>query len=218
MKSICNHFVGTHSWHNYTTYSSEDIIKNVELNGLDSIKKRQTFYRKIYNLDYEIITIEGEKFMKFTIVGQSFLMHQIRKIISSIYLAAKGYLPEEYIYASINSFWKLPLPKFPTEGLYLDNANFRNLEFHDESEQDRIHLFKHNMLLPHIKTLWSTTDSIEKFDTVANYFKLSNINDLIVASEYEKWKESHKQYLINKELKKQSKKSYTYENELIEVS
>lgn len=212
MKTICNYFVGSHSWHNYTSCSSEDVIKSTESNGLDMIKKKQTFYRKIHNLDYEIITIEGEKFIKFTIIGQSFLMHQIRKIISSIYLSSKCYLPEEYIYASINSFWKLPVPKFPTEGLYLDDAEFRCIEFHDKSEKERIHSFKYDKLLPHIKTLWKTTDSLEQFHKVANYFRLSNINDLI--KEYDVWKEAHLQYLAEKELRKQNKASKKAEKDV----
>ena len=70
---LCTFFQGTHKFHNYT--------KNV-------LSKEPNAKRYILSMKItKKIEIEGIEFLHFSLVGQSFLYNQIRKMIGTLYIS-----------------------------------------------------------------------------------------------------------------------------------
>lgn len=102
-------FIGTNNFHNYTS--------NKEFS--DSSSKR-------YILDFMIekdILFNDVQFIVFSIKGQSFLLHQIRKIIAMIVCLQQNLINPQLIDSSFTSE-KINIPMAPSNGLYLQMIHY----------------------------------------------------------------------------------------------
>lgn len=110
VRSSLSHYLGTHNFHNYTIHK----------NFRDPSAKRQI--RSFVVSDQPMI-INGTEWLSLKVHGQSFMMHQIRKMISMIALVVRcgcheGRLKDTYLQD------RLSIPKAPGLGLLLERPVF----------------------------------------------------------------------------------------------
>lgn len=146
VNQLFSRFTGTHNFHNYTS---------------------QKAWRDPSALRYIIEMACGEPFLhddvEFAVVkvkGQSFMLHQIRKMIGLVIAVAKGYAGEEVMERSWGE-GKVDVPKAPGLGLVLERVHFERYNrcfgsdgFHEpldwNREEDGIAAFKEQHILPSI--------------------------------------------------------------------
>ncbi|MBA0694890.1 hypothetical protein Goari_005154, partial [Gossypium aridum] len=80
---ILNYYVGSHNFHNFTTRTKAD----------DPAARR---YIASFHAN-TVVTVEGIDFVKCEVVGQSFMLHQIRKMIGMAVAVMRGCAPESLI-------------------------------------------------------------------------------------------------------------------------
>ncbi|CAO1621695.1 unnamed protein product [Sympodiomycopsis kandeliae] len=102
-------FLGTHNFHNYT------VAKPFR----DPSAKRTM--RELEISDPFIVS--GTEYLSVTLHGQSFMLHQIRKMIGLLVLVARSACPEKFLKETFNSV-KIHVPKAPALGLLLNSPQF----------------------------------------------------------------------------------------------
>ena len=110
IRSALNKYIGTHSYHNYT----------VGKNSRDASANRII---RTFTVAETPITINGTEWLSLKVHGQSFMMHQIRKMVSMAALVVRcGRDPE----SMDDSFGKekISIPKAPGLGLLLERPVF----------------------------------------------------------------------------------------------
>eukprot|EP01018_Ginkgo_biloba_P018385 Gb_06538 [translate_table: standard] len=108
--SILKQFVGTHNFHNLTTRTkAED----------------PAAYRYILSFEAsDVFTIDGMDFVRCTILGQSFMLHQIRKMIGLAVAVMRDCAPESMIATALRKDVHINVPTAPELGLFLDESLF----------------------------------------------------------------------------------------------
>lgn len=162
LNDICKQFHGTHSFHNY----SKDVKQN---------QPEAKRYIIKYDLCSESVEFEGFSYLKFIITGQSFLYHQIRKIIAmTILVFKKKFLIEDIQKSFDDSDFFVPLA--PAEGLSLHRVHFsmyNKKQKHrpvnlNANEEAIIEDFYNSSILPTIHSAlnifqeWTDTELINK--------------------------------------------------------
>uniref|UniRef100_A0A452I5G3 tRNA pseudouridine synthase n=1 Tax=Gopherus agassizii TaxID=38772 RepID=A0A452I5G3_9SAUR len=100
---------GTHNFHNFTSQKGP---------------KDPSAKRYIMEMDCEEPFVrEGMEFVVIKVKGQSFMMHQIRKMIGLVIAVVKGYAPESIMERSWGEE-KVDIPKAPGLGLVLEKVHF----------------------------------------------------------------------------------------------
>ncbi|XP_062410009.1 tRNA pseudouridine synthase A [Sardina pilchardus] len=165
-------FKGTHNFHNYTSQKGPR----------DPSAKRYITHMTCG----EPFLRQGAEFAVITVRGQSFMMHQIRKMIGLVIAVVKGYATEELMERSWGEE-KVDVPKAPGLGLVLEKVHFdrynkrfggdglhETLEWTEEEEA--ISSFKDAHIYPTIvetereeKSMvsWMATLSIHDFEATA---------------------------------------------------
>lgn len=102
-------FVGTHNFHNFTSRKgSDDPSAN----------------RYIYDFQCnEPFIVDDVEFCVITVKGQSFMLHQIRKMIGLTLAIVRGITPSETIERSFTEI-RLDIPMAPGLGLVLDQVHY----------------------------------------------------------------------------------------------
>ncbi|XP_059214039.1 tRNA pseudouridine synthase A [Centropristis striata] len=167
-------YKGTHNFHNFTSQRAPTDPSNRRY--IMEMSCGEPFIRS--NIQFAVITVRG----------QSFMMHQIRKMIGLVIAVTKGYADEEVIERS----WgleKVDVPKAPGLGLVLDKVHFDryNKRFggdglHERLEWDReneaLQAFKEAHIYPTIvetecqegsMVSWMATLPIHDFNATATY-------------------------------------------------
>ncbi|XP_062099491.1 uncharacterized protein LOC133805348 [Humulus lupulus] len=120
---ILNYYVGTHNFHNFTTRTkAED----------------PAAWRFIISFNANtIVTVEGMEFIKCEVVGQSFMLHQIRKLIGLAVAVMRNCAPESLIEKALQKDVNMNVPTAPEVGLYLDECFFTsyNEKWKDSHEE-----------------------------------------------------------------------------------
>ena len=110
IRSHLSRYVGTHKFHNYTI---EKTFKDPSA----------TRIIKAFTVDADPITINDTEWLSLKIWGQSFMMHQIRKMVSMVALLVRCGSPESRIDDSFAAP-RLRVPKAPSLGLLLERPVF----------------------------------------------------------------------------------------------
>ncbi|CAK9861269.1 unnamed protein product [Sphagnum jensenii] len=108
----------------------------------------------------EVIEVEGMQFVQCTVLGQSFMLHQICKMIGMAIAIMRGCAPESIIDTALQRDTDVNVPMPPELGLFLDecfytgyNKKFKNT--HDEVSQKgfekEIADFKREVIYSHIQ-------------------------------------------------------------------
>ncbi|MCJ1314584.1 tRNA pseudouridine synthase 1 [Agyrium rufum] len=131
IRSLLSAFVGTHNFHNYTIEKSyEDasarrVIKSFDVNGTPFV-------------------VNGTEWLSLKVHGQSFMMHQIRKMVSMTALIIRCGCDEACLENSYSSTL-LNIPKAPALGLLLERPVFDtyNAKIQCDEEKSPIDFEKH---------------------------------------------------------------------------
>ncbi len=110
VRSHLSRYVGTHKFHNYT----------IEKSFRDPSATRVI---KAFNVDALPIIINDTEWLSLKVWGQSFMMHQIRKMVSMVALLVRCGCHEGRIQDSYMAD-KLSIPKAPSLGLLLERPVF----------------------------------------------------------------------------------------------
>uniref|UniRef100_A0A8C4N1S8 Pseudouridylate synthase 1 homolog n=1 Tax=Eptatretus burgeri TaxID=7764 RepID=A0A8C4N1S8_EPTBU len=109
VNEILTHFIGTHSFHNFTS----------GVNAGEARARRYVFSASCSNphmhLDLE--------FTKIRIKGQSFLLHQVRKMVGMLVAVCRGWTGLESISSAFTQS-NFHVPKAPGLGLLLEQVHF----------------------------------------------------------------------------------------------
>jgi tRNA pseudouridine38-40 synthase len=162
LRTQLRYFCGTHSFHNYTPH----------LKSTDAQAKR-------YILSFEAsdpFVVGGMALVRCTVLGQSFLMHQIRKMIGMAVMAASGRAPPHLIEASLAPHATFPTPMAPGLGLLLDETIFTHYNDRNRTAKEKQSQADRNVE-PHTNV---TVDSVRG---AVEAYKLNTIYPSIVAEE-----------------------------------
>ncbi|KAL5706334.1 tRNA pseudouridine(38-40) synthase [Ranunculus cassubicifolius] len=152
---ILNHYLGTHNFHNFTTrIKAED--------------PSSTRYIISFNAD-SVVTVEGMDFVKCEVVGQSFMLHQIRKLIGLAVAIMRNCAPESLIEHALQKDVNITVPTAPEVGLYLEECLFSSYnqkwrETHEEISMEayaqEAEDFKMKQIYSHIASMEQKEGSI----------------------------------------------------------
>ncbi|KAG1415058.1 hypothetical protein G6F58_006661 [Rhizopus delemar] len=187
-KQAFSFFIGTHDFHNYT------ISKNPE-------KSTQRHIKQIDVSDPKLI--EGMEWISVKLHGSSFMLHQIRKMISIAMLCVHTNASLSMIPMTFNKEINLNIPKAPATGLLLDrpvyeyyNEKVRSLGNKEPIEFDlysqEIETFKQDFIYSHLFKQEQAAHAFESFLINVNvhlpfdypYFLsiiMSRVNELVHA-------------------------------------
>ncbi|KAI1172178.1 pseudouridine synthase [Nemania sp. FL0916] len=112
LQQALDKYVGTRNYHNYTIQKSHD----------DASAKRTI---KSFEVNREPIQINDTQWLSLKVHGQSFMMHQIRKMVGMAVLAVRCATPWERFDESYTAA-RISIPKAPSLGLLLERPVFTN--------------------------------------------------------------------------------------------
>jgi len=176
MTQILSSYNGTHNFHNYaarvhvTSSNAKRYIMSFTCHG--------TFQ------------INGEPWVRMVVIGQSFMLHQIRKLIGMALSVFRGDIPESFLKMALKSKASLNVPMAPDLGLFLDECYFDSYNnkwghLHSpinlKTHQDAVDVFKQERLYPHL----ARRDETEGI----NGFWLSTVTEENFG--FSKWEEMH---------------------------
>ncbi|KAH7429863.1 hypothetical protein KP509_09G069000 [Ceratopteris richardii] len=147
LNNILSKYVGTHNFHNFTSRTRAE----------DPSAKR-------YIVSFEavdVFQVGSMEFIRCVIVGQSFMLHQIRKMVGLAIAIFRGFAPESIIETALRRDKRITIPTAPELGLFLDECmyptyNQKWYNTHEEVSQkgleEQISQFKHSVIYPHMET------------------------------------------------------------------
>lgn len=120
---ILKYYMGTHNFHNFTTRTKAE----------DPAARR---FIISFNAN-TVVTVEGMEFVKCEVVGQSFMLHQIRKMIGLAVAIMRNCAPESLLEKALQKDVNINVPTAPEVGLYLDECLFSsyNQKWKDSHEE-----------------------------------------------------------------------------------
>ncbi|KAG2698237.1 hypothetical protein I3760_07G141200 [Carya illinoinensis] len=120
---ILKYYVGTHNFHNFTTRTKAE----------DPAAQR---FIVSFNAN-ATVTVQGMEFVKCEVVGQSFMLHQIRKMIGLAVAIMRDCAPESLIEKALQKDVNINVPTAPEVGLYLEECFFTsyNQKWKDSHEE-----------------------------------------------------------------------------------
>ena len=116
-------FMNTHNFHNYTRKGNPKEKKNMRYMmqmEVERISKEEL--EKIYGKPTK------NQYVRFRIHGQSFIYHQIRKMVGSMIQIFQEDMDETFIDNSF-TYNKTPIWLAPSQGLLLDRVGYPNLDY-----------------------------------------------------------------------------------------
>ncbi|KFK34456.1 hypothetical protein AALP_AA5G147600 [Arabis alpina] len=153
---ILGYYVGLYNFHNFTTRMKAD----------DPAANR-------YIISFtanSVITLDGIEFIKCEVLGKSFMLHQIRKMMGLAVAIMRNCAPESLIHTAFSKDVNITVPMAPEVGLYLDECFFAsyNEKFEDSYEEVSMEAYKEEAEAFKLKYIYSHIGSAErKYGSVA---------------------------------------------------
>ena len=156
VNKILGNYCGTHNFHNYTI--------RVDPNDASAMR---------YIISFECgepFMIDGVEFVRTTVVGQSFMLHQIRKLIGTMIGVMRGYWTEEDQIFALKTKESCNTPMAPELGLFLCECiyhayNNRYAESHEplslDDYSDAVDAFKSQHIYPHMSATEKSENTME---------------------------------------------------------
>ncbi|CAI5702203.1 hypothetical protein KXD40_002659 [Peronospora effusa] len=150
LNSTLNQYVGTHNFHNFTS-------------KMEPTNPQANRFIISFNADRPFVQNDME-WVRLRVVGQSFLLHHIRKMIGTAVEVVSGVTDSSTIERAM-ALTKMDLPKAPSVGLYLAQAHFEvynmkmadsiqtsrpPLDLKDPSVAEAVEQFKRDYIFDHI--------------------------------------------------------------------
>ncbi|XVF83049.1 hypothetical protein PTKIN_Ptkin16aG0101200 [Pterospermum kingtungense] len=151
---ILKHYVGSHNFHNFTTRTKAE----------DPAARR---YIVSFHAN-TVVTVEGIDFVKCEVVGQSFMLHQIRKMIGMAVAVMRNCAPESLIETALRKDVHINVPTAPEVGLYLDECLFAsyNQKWKDSHEELSLKAYEEEAEEFKMKFIYSHIASTEREEGV----------------------------------------------------
>lgn len=162
IRNLFDSFTGVHNFHNYTVAkpfrdpSAKRVMKKLEIS--------------------DPFIVNDTEYLSVTLHGQSFMLHQIRKMIGLLVLVARSPAPEKIMKETFGPL-KIHVPKAPALGLLLNSPHFdmynskvisQNNQMRNKLQQGKISQDEHDSSIrPEI--------SFEPFKEVMEEFRMKNI-------------------------------------------
>jgi tRNA pseudouridine38-40 synthase len=165
-------YEGTHSFHNYAR-------------GVGADEGRSARYITSFDVENPIVFENGMEWIPTQVTGQSFLLNQIRKMVSMAMDVARGAAPLEMVEKALSKEHDVRVNIAPSQGLFLEmsfygaynqhkqvNPDLRDLEFSDEKTPvyQRWKDFRSGTLMEHV---------VEEEEREGNFIKYLYIQDSI---------------------------------------
>lgn len=152
LQAALDMYVGTNNFHNYT----------IQKTYRDPSAKRHI---RSFVVNPKPIQINDTEWLSLKVHGQSFMMHQIRKMVAMAVLSVRCAMPRERIRQSYGPT-RISIPKAPGLGLLLERPVFESYSKkatesfgHDalnfDKHEEKIEEFKHRMIY---KRIWDTEE------------------------------------------------------------
>jgi len=145
-------YAGTHPFHNFSK-------------GVSSDEDRASRYIVSFHVEEPVVFPNGMEWIPTQVLGQSFLIHQIRKMVSLAVDVARGAAPVQTISRALSKETNLRLNTAPSQGLFLEmsfysgynrrkqsNPELRDIDWDDETTatHERWKEFRKNVVMRHI--------------------------------------------------------------------
>ena len=137
VRSVLSGFVGPHNFHNYT----------VNKNFTDASANRVI---KTFVVHKDPIIINDTEWLSLKVHGQSFMMHQIRKMVSMAALVVRCGCPEERLRHSYTGN-KISIPKAPGLGLLLERPVFDTYNERFAGQREKLDFSKYETEMEEFK-------------------------------------------------------------------
>ncbi|KAJ4746647.1 tRNA pseudouridine synthase family protein [Rhynchospora pubera] len=146
--SILKNYEGTHNFHNFTTRTKAE----------DPSAKR---YIISFNAN-SVVSLDGIDFVKCEVVGQSFMLHQIRKMIGLAVAIMRNCAPESLMEVALRKDVSINVPTAPELGLFLDECLFSSYNKKWKSSHEEVSMkdyeneaeeFKMKFIYSHIASM-----------------------------------------------------------------
>ncbi|KAH7523450.1 hypothetical protein FEM48_Zijuj06G0012300 [Ziziphus jujuba var. spinosa] len=147
-------YEGTHNFHNFTTRTkAEDPAARRFIISFEANK---------------VVTVEGIEFVKCEVVGQSFMLHQIRKMIGLAVAIMRHCAPESLLEKALQKDVNMNVPTAPEVGLYLDECLFSsyNQKWKDSHEELSMKAYEQEAEEFKMKQIYSHIASTERKEGV----------------------------------------------------
>uniref|UniRef100_A0A7S0ZG47 Pseudouridine synthase I TruA alpha/beta domain-containing protein n=1 Tax=Timspurckia oligopyrenoides TaxID=708627 RepID=A0A7S0ZG47_9RHOD len=149
LNEILANYIGTHSFHNFTKVN--------KISGAGLSRYMMNF--EAYPLEIVQLDTHAQQFVPLRVTGQSFVLYQIRKMVSLALLVQKEWVCESEMKRCLSIGESANIPPAPAEGLFLHDLVYSkyNERFQGKSDeigfqefhQQRVH-FKVNHIFPYI--------------------------------------------------------------------
>jgi tRNA pseudouridine38-40 synthase len=165
-------YEGTHSFHNYAR-------------GVNADEGRSARYITSFNVETPVVFANGMEWIPTQVTGQSFLLNQIRKMVSMAVDVARGAAPLALAEQALSKHQDVRVNIAPSQGLFLEmsfyggynqhkqiNPDLRDLDFSDETTPayQRWKEFRNGTLMTHV---------VEEEEREGNFIKYLYIQDSI---------------------------------------
>ncbi|BBM99584.1 tRNA pseudouridine38-40 synthase [Marchantia polymorpha subsp. ruderalis] len=145
LNRVLGRFVGSHSYHNFTPRT-----KATDPSSL----------RYIISFEAESkFVVDGVEFVRCSVVGQSFMLHQIRRMVGLAVAVVRGCAPESILETALRRDSEVKVPMAPELGLFLEECYYSSYnskfgKLHEEVSlvdyTTDVRKFKHEVIYPHI--------------------------------------------------------------------
>lgn len=107
-------------WHPWSGMADEELdLRDREAKReLDDVDTRLN--RTVHVFDADQVTIDGQDFVRFRLSAESFVYHQIRKMVGSLVAVAQGWVPPDIVKVALEAPYHIYMPLAPPGFLFLD--------------------------------------------------------------------------------------------------
>lgn len=177
LNSILKFMEGTHNFHNFTS----------KVKSLDP--RAQRYIIKFHCV--ETFISDGMEFAILEIKGQSFMLHQIRKMVAVVVAVARNIIPEETINKAFKTMEKMDIPIVPGLGLCLCHVHYDHYgkrygadglhETLDWKEcEEEVEKFQKEYILKHMIDTEIAEQTTLKWVAVLPYYSFNNREEFLV--------------------------------------
>jgi tRNA pseudouridine38-40 synthase len=145
LTSILRQFEGTHNFHNYTLRTPHN----------SRCAKRYIVSFRCQG----VFEIQGQPWVRMVVIGQSFMLHQIRKMVAMAVATYLDIAPPHCLRHALTTSASLSVPMAPELGLFLDECYYDYYNSKWSIQHERLSLedfskdvnaFKRELVYPHI--------------------------------------------------------------------
>lgn len=168
---VLKRFEGSHWFHNYTVGVNHSIPPPPQAQRCIRMARCDLDPLFLQGPPEDLAFKDG--WVRVQVRGQSFLLHQIRKMVSLALLTVNGHVPEDSIQRSFDTKTLINVPPAPAEGLFLDSCHFdwyneRHKMFLKEavtmSDYDTPReKFKHEYIMPSVARRFASEQPLLKY-------------------------------------------------------